>query len=102
MMGGNVEGVDKVEEADGKYAFFMESASIEYLVERRCKLSQVMPSFKNTPKSLIFTLRFAVILRIGLLQTSLRSGWRTVGQQRLRHRYQEGNPLQELPGPGHP
>ena len=46
-MGGNVEGVDKVEEADGKYAFFMESASIEYLVERRCKLSQVMPRFKN-------------------------------------------------------
>ena len=41
MMGGNIEGVEKVEEADGKYAFFMESAAIDYLVERRCKLSQV-------------------------------------------------------------
>ena len=43
MLIGNVEGVEKVEEANGKYAFFMESASIEYLVERRCKLSQVSP-----------------------------------------------------------
>merc|ERR1719195_2557086 len=41
MMGGNTEGVEKVEEADGMYAFFMESAAIDYLVERRCKLSQV-------------------------------------------------------------
>ena len=41
MLGGNMEGVEKVEESDGKYAFFMESASIQYLIERRCKLSQV-------------------------------------------------------------
>jgi len=41
MLGGNMEGVEKVEESDGKYAFFMESASIQYLVERRCKLDQV-------------------------------------------------------------
>ena len=41
MLGGNMEGVEKVEESDGGYAFFMESASIQYLVERRCKLSQV-------------------------------------------------------------
>ena len=41
MVPGNIEGVEKVEESNGKYAFFMESASIEYLVERRCKLSQV-------------------------------------------------------------
>ena len=41
MMGSNTEGVEKVEEADGMYAFFMESAAIDYLVERRCKLSQV-------------------------------------------------------------
>jgi len=40
-MDSNMEGVEKVEEADGKYAFFMESASIQYLIERRCKLSQV-------------------------------------------------------------
>ena len=41
MLGGNMEGVEKVEESDGGYAFFMESASIQYLIERRCKLSQV-------------------------------------------------------------
>jgi len=41
MLGSNIEGVEKVENANGKYAFFMESASIQYLVERRCKLSQV-------------------------------------------------------------
>lgn len=41
MLNSNMEGVEKVEESDGKYAFFMESASIQYLVERRCKLSQV-------------------------------------------------------------
>ena len=40
-MSGNTAGVEKVEEADGMYAFFMESAAIDYLVERRCKLSQV-------------------------------------------------------------
>ena len=41
MLGGNIEGVEKVEESNGKYAFFMESASIQYLKERQCKLSQV-------------------------------------------------------------
>ena len=42
MLSSNSEGVEKVEDANGKYAFFMESASIEYLVERHCKLSQVI------------------------------------------------------------
>ena len=41
MVGSNSQGVEMVEESDGNYAFFMESSSIEYLVERRCKLSQV-------------------------------------------------------------
>ena len=41
MVGSNTQGVEMVEESSGKYAFFMESSSIEYLVERRCKLSQV-------------------------------------------------------------
>ena len=34
--------LDQVEKSQGKYAFFMESASIEYLKERRCNLSQVI------------------------------------------------------------
>ena len=41
MVGSNSQGVELVEDSDGNYAFFMESSSIEYLVERRCKLSQV-------------------------------------------------------------
>jgi len=41
MLAGNTDGVEKVEKSNGKYAFFMESASIQYLQERKCKLSQV-------------------------------------------------------------
>merc|ERR1740128_1188 len=41
MVASNPEGVDKVENSDGMYAYFMESSGIAYLVERRCKLSQV-------------------------------------------------------------
>jgi hypothetical protein len=41
MMGGNPDGIDKVEDSDGGYAFFMESSIITYLIERRCKLAQV-------------------------------------------------------------
>jgi len=41
MMKSNPDGVDKVEESNGNYAFFMESSIIHYLVERRCKLAQV-------------------------------------------------------------
>ena len=37
----NAEGIERVQESGGKYAFFMESAQIEYLQERKCKLSQV-------------------------------------------------------------
>lgn len=41
MVDSNSAGMEKVEEAAGKYAFFMESSAIEYHVERKCKLSQV-------------------------------------------------------------
>ena len=41
LMSSNDAGIEKVLESDGKYAFFMESAQIEYLQERKCKLSQV-------------------------------------------------------------
>lgn len=37
----NKDGKDAVERADGKYAFLMESASIEYTVERQCNLTQI-------------------------------------------------------------
>ena len=37
----NDEGVDRVRKEKGKYAFFMESITIEYHVERKCDLMQV-------------------------------------------------------------
>ena len=41
MVNSNSEGVAKVIQESGGYAFFMESTSIEYQVERNCKLTQV-------------------------------------------------------------
>nr|CAD7203215.1 unnamed protein product [Timema douglasi] len=37
----NIEGVKRVQKAKGSYAFFMESVSIEYEIERRCELTQI-------------------------------------------------------------
>ena len=41
MVSSNAEGIDKVEQEDGKYAYMMESSSIQYIVERHCKLAQI-------------------------------------------------------------
>lgn len=37
----NIEGRQAVEEGEGNYAYLMESASIEYIVERHCNLTQI-------------------------------------------------------------
>ena len=37
----NKEGVDRVQRDGGKYAFLMESASVEFIVERNCELAIV-------------------------------------------------------------
>merc|ERR1711974_264510 len=41
MVSTNKEGIDKVVQEQGTYAFFMESTTIEYVVERYCQLQQV-------------------------------------------------------------
>ena len=41
LMESNAAGAEKVEKMEGKFAFFMESSSIDYIVERRCNLSKV-------------------------------------------------------------
>lgn len=41
FMNSNEEGVERVQKEKGLYAFFMESTSIEYQVERKCDLQQV-------------------------------------------------------------
>lgn len=37
----NTEGVERVVKGKGSYAFFMESTSIEYVIERNCELTQI-------------------------------------------------------------
>lgn len=41
LMPSNAAGVNKVVMESGKYAFFMESSTIEYIVERNCKLQKI-------------------------------------------------------------
>ena len=41
LMESNAAGADRVEKMEGKFAFFMESSSIDYIVERKCNLSKV-------------------------------------------------------------
>ena len=40
LMGGS-DGTIEVERAEGRYAYFMEAAPIEYIIERQCNLTQV-------------------------------------------------------------
>jgi len=41
MVKSNKEGIEKVRAGDGKYVFFMESTSAEYVTERKCDLETV-------------------------------------------------------------
>lgn len=37
----NFEGVERVKNSKGKYAFFVENTVLEYITERNCELTQV-------------------------------------------------------------
>ena len=37
----NLEGVERVKDGSGKYAFFMEQGSLDYTVKENCDLMQV-------------------------------------------------------------
>lgn len=50
MVSSNSEGLQKVEDTDGKYAYLMESASIQYIIERNCKLTQIGGNLDNKVK----------------------------------------------------
>ena len=41
LLKGNTEGIDMVKAEQGGYAFFMESTTIEYLINRHCDLRKV-------------------------------------------------------------
>merc|ERR1719433_2608481 len=41
FVGSNKEGIERVARENGKYAFLMESTTVEYIVERQCDLTQI-------------------------------------------------------------
>ena len=41
MVGSNTEGINKVVKDNGKNAYMMESSSIQYIIERNCKVTQI-------------------------------------------------------------
>ena len=41
---------EKVVETDGKYAYMMESSSIQYIIERNCKVTQIGGNLDNKVK----------------------------------------------------
>lgn len=47
IMASNPDGLEKVIEQDGGYAFLMESSSIQYIIERNCKLTQIGGNLDN-------------------------------------------------------
>ena len=47
MVGSNNEGIEKVIDSDGKYAYMMESSSIQYIIERNCKVTQIGGNLDN-------------------------------------------------------
>jgi ionotropic glutamate receptor len=47
MVSSNTEALEKVIEADGKYAYMMESSSIQYIIERNCLLAQIGGNLDN-------------------------------------------------------
>ena len=58
MMNSNAEGIKRVVESDGGYAFLMESTSIEYIVERKCQVTQIGGLLDNKVVSLSISLKF--------------------------------------------
>lgn len=41
LVGGNFEGEQRVLKGEGKYAFFMESSTIDYKLKRNCNLKKI-------------------------------------------------------------
>ena len=55
QVGSNAEGIEKVIEADGKYAYFMESSSIDYLVERECRVTKIGGNLDTKVRNITFS-----------------------------------------------
>ena len=54
MLKSNTEGIEKVIETDGKYAFMMESSSIQYIIERNCKVTQIGGNLDNKVSTITY------------------------------------------------
>lgn len=66
----NAEGIERVKKSNGNYAYLMESASIEYTIERDCNLTQIGGLLDNkgygiaTKKGICFAkLRSLIVLK---------------------------------------
>ena len=62
------EGIQRVKNDNGGFAYFMESSTIEYAVERDCELSQVGGLLDNKG--------FGIALPPGTFAGFSRAGWR--------------------------
>ena len=58
MVQSNEEGISKVVEADGKYAYLMEDSTIQYIIERNCKVTQIGGTLDNKARSYIIDYSF--------------------------------------------
>ena len=57
MVGSNTEGIAKVIKDNGKYAYMMESSSIQYIIERNCKVTQIGGNLDTKVKSSFYKKR---------------------------------------------
>ena len=69
MVGSNTEGIAKVIKDNGKYAYMMESSSIQYIIERNCKVTQIGGNLDTKVKGIHkfsgYIMQFFIDLSIG-------------------------------------
>ena len=82
MVESNSAGMAKVLQENGGYAFFMESTTIEYQVERNCRLTQVTSQPHNLTSSKIKD--WLDEMSAGLVLWDCGAGGRSAGLQELR------------------
>ena len=85
-MKSNHNGVSKVINSEGDYAFLMESNSIQYSIERNCDLIQVADTLQST---------------LDLTRLYISAGGSVAGLQGIRHRLHARLTLQSAHRPRH-
>ena len=83
------QGVEKVKEEQGGFAFMMEDAGIQYLIERNCELAQVnlkQYSFIGKPGNTKMD-EILEKFQTAQLQTFFYTDWSKIGHKRLWDRH---------------